>query len=292
MLQQLEESLQKIPISSVNMTARGAPLTFAESQDSHAGLAVATPGGPLLEKGKQFGFYPGLQSLGGISTQVANLDGTAAVVARGGSSGAVLTKTGVYLVSGSANRLVDDRPGLIAPSIDTFGYVWSVPSTNASAIQATGADGIVHAVSSMIPTDATVVSLNVSHDGTRVLMYLSTSGGPRLVVAGIARRDGVPTGLGQLLDLPVSSARPIDATWVDSTTVAALGFDGLEDTVISYVIGGSPGDTSTTEDAVRLVGGSDADPLRLLTASGQVQQLRASGWQNIGVVASILATQQ
>jgi hypothetical protein len=40
------------------------------------------------------------------------------------------------------------------------------------------------------------------------------------------------------------------------------------------------------------VGGGAADSLRLLTDSGQVQQLRASGWQNIGVVASLLATQQ
>jgi hypothetical protein len=204
----------------------------------------------------------------------------------------VLTKSGVYLVSDAANKLIDNRPGLIAPSIDTFGYVWTVPQTDAQAIQATGADGVAHAVTSTIPANATVVSLNVSHDGTRILIYLSTSGGPRLVVAGISRRGGVPTGLGELLDLPVSSAEPIDATWVDSSTVAALGFDGVEDTVISYVIGGSPGDTSTTEGAVRLVAGSDADPLRLLTDSGEVQQLRASGWQNIGIVASILATQQ
>ena len=292
MRQQLEASLQKTLISSVGMTARGAPLTFPESQASHAQLAVAVPGGPLLQKGKQFGFYPGLQTLGGISTQVVNLDGTAAVLDRGGSTGAVLAKAGVYLVTSSANKLVDGRPGLIAPSIDTFGYVWSVPSTDAAAIQATGADGVVHVVTSMIPTDATVVSLNVSHDGTRVLIYLSTSGGPRLVVAGISRRGSVPTALGELLDLPVSSAQPVDATWVDSTTVAALGFDGLQDTVISYVIGGSPGDPSRTDGGVRLVAGSDSDPLRLLTDTGQVQQLRASGWQNIGVVASILATQQ
>ena len=291
MRQQLEMSLGTA-ITSVAMTARGAPLTFPESQASHAQVAVANPGGPLLQKGKQFGFYPGLQTLGGISTEVVNLNGSAAVIDRGGSAGAVLTKTGVYLVTAAANKLVDGRPGLIAPSIDTFGYVWSVPSMDPSAIQATGSDGAAHAVASMIPTDATIVSLNVSHDGTRVLIYLSTSGGPRLIVAGISRRNGVPTSLGELLDLPVSSAEPIDATWVDSTTVAALGFDGVQDTVISYAIGGSPGDTSRTDGAVRLVGGSDADPLRLLTDTGQVQQLRASGWQNIGVVASILATQQ
>jgi hypothetical protein len=103
----------------------------------------------------------------------------------------------------------------------------------------------------------------------------------------------VPTALGTpLLDLPVSSAVPIDATWVDPMTVAALGSDGGDDTVISYVIGGSPGDPSTTEGGVRLVGGTNSDTLRLLTESGQVEQLRATGWQNINVVASILATQQ
>ena len=50
---------------------------------------------PLLQRGKQFGFYPGLQSLGGISTQVAALDGTAATVDRSGSTAAVLAKAGV-----------------------------------------------------------------------------------------------------------------------------------------------------------------------------------------------------
>ena len=111
-----------------------------------------------------------------------------------------------------------------------------------------------------------------------------------------AETNGAPvvvaTALGVLLDLPVSSARPIDATWVDATTVAALGSDSGADTVISYVIGGSAGDPSRTDDAIRLVGGGDSDSLRLLTRSGEVQQLRASGWQNIVVGASLLATQQ
>ena len=138
----------------------------------------------------------------------------------------------------------------------------------------------------------TIVSLDVSHDGTRLLAYITTSSGPQLIVAGIIRRAGVPTSLGPLVELPVSSAQPIDATWVDPTTVAALGSSDGADTVVSYVIGGSPSDPSTTEDAVRLVGGQDSDSLRLITSSGVVQELRASGWQDINVVASVLATQQ
>jgi hypothetical protein len=292
MRQQLEESLRGAGITSVSMTARGAPLAFPESSDSHAVVAVASQAAPLLQKGKQFGFYPGLQPIGPISAQIVGLDATAATLDRGQATAAVLARDDVYFVTGAAPKLVDTRLGLIAPSIDTFGYVWSVPASNPAAIQVYGADGAAHQVVSGLPTDATIVSLDVSHDGTRVLIYLSTTTGPRLLVAGVVRRAGIPISLGDPLDLPVSADSPIDAAWVDPTTVAALGSDSSGDVVTSYVIGGSPGDETRTDGAVGLVGGIDSDSLRLITDTGEVQQLRASGWQSIVGGATLLATQQ
>ncbi|MEJ1230325.1 MAG: LpqB family beta-propeller domain-containing protein [Galbitalea sp.] len=291
--QQLQQSLQTANITDVTMTANGAPITVSDPQSSTAQPAVAVDNSPLLQRGKQFGFYPRLESLGTVSAQVVALNGTAATLDRSQATAAVLASAGVYLVTGSGQpRLVDSRPNLIAPSIDPFGYVWSAPSTDASAIQATGADGIVHSIVSTVPGQSNIVSLDVSHDGTRLLLYVSTGAGPRLIVAGIVRQAGVPTSLGTLLDLPVSSAQPIDATWVDPSTVAALGLDGDQDSIISYVIGGPPGEPTTTVGGVHIVGGGDANSLRLITTDGQVEQLRASGWQDIGVSASILATQQ
>jgi hypothetical protein len=292
MRQQLEESLRGAGITSVSMTARGAPLAFPDSSDSHAVVAVPSQAAPLIQKGKQFGFFPGLQPIGGISAQIVGLNATAATLDRGQATAAVLAKLGVYFVTGSAQKLVDSRPGLIAPSIDTFGYVWSVPASDPAAIQVSGADGVAHQVASGLPSDATVVALDVSHDGTRVLIYLSTTTGPRLLVAGVIRRAGIPTSLGDPFDLPVSTDNPIDATWVDPSTVAALGSDSNGDAVTSYVLGGSPGDESRTDGAIRLVGGVDSDSLRLITDTGEVQQLRASGWQSIVSVATLLATQQ
>jgi Lipoprotein LpqB beta-propeller domain/Sporulation and spore germination len=293
MRQQLEESLRGAGITSVSMTARGAPLAFPDSSESHAGLALPSQAAPLIQKGKQFGFFPGLQPIGGISAQIVGLSATAATLDRGQATAAVLARAGVYFVTGAtAPKLVDSRPGLIAPSIDTFGYVWSVPASDPSGIQVAGADGVAHQVASGLPSDATVVALDVSRDGTRVLIYLSTTTGPRLLVAGVIRRAGIPTSLGDPLDLPVSADNPIDATWVDPSTVAALGSDSNGDAVTSYVLGGSPGDESRTDDAVRLVGGVDSDSLRLITDTGEVQELRASGWQSIVSVATLLATQQ
>jgi hypothetical protein len=278
-------------ITQISITAHGAPVTVSNRGLSTQRAVAALSLPPLLQKGKQFGFWPRLEPLQ-ISTRIVDLAGTAVALDRAQTTAAVLTKAGVWRVTTTAAKLVDARSGLIAPSIDPSGYVWSVPSADPSAIVAVGSDGIQHAVSSTIPSQSTIVSMDVSHDGTRLLIYLSTGTGPRLIVAGIVRRAGVPTSLGQLLDLPVSSAHPIDATWVDQSTVAALASADGEDSVTSYVIGGSPSDATTTEGAVHLVGALDLDSLRLITDSGQVQQLHASGWQDIGVTASVLATQQ
>lgn len=295
MLQQLQNSLQSVNVTSVTMTVAGAPLQVTDSSSSDAAVtALSTNSAPLIGSGKKFGFATRLQSIGTLSSQIVALNATAVTLGRDQASAAVLAGGQVYRVTNSAAKpaLLDSRPGVIAPSIDPFGYVWSVPASDASAIQAVGTDGVVHSITSAIPSHSTIVALAVSHDGTRVLVYLETPAGPLLDVAGVLRRDQAPIGLGPLLELPASSADPLDATWVDDRSVAALTqSDGL-DTVTSYTIGGTSADPTTTEDAVHLVGGSGLDELRLLTTGDQVQQLRSSGWQNIGVTASLLATQQ
>jgi hypothetical protein len=125
------------------------------------------------------------------------------------------------------------------------------------------------------------------------MMYLSTTSGPRLLVAGVLRRAGnVPTSLSAPVELPVSSAEPIDATWVDPVSIAALGQADGQDTVVTYTIGGPGGDPSTPTGAVHIVGGSGEDQLRVITSANEVYQLRSSGWQDLGIAATVLGTQQ
>ena len=88
MQRQLEASLQALTVTTVDMTARGAPLPVADSQQNHAVIAAAINPAPLLQKGKQFGFYPGMQSLGPISSRVAALGGSAATLDRGQANAA------------------------------------------------------------------------------------------------------------------------------------------------------------------------------------------------------------
>jgi hypothetical protein len=290
MLQQLDTSLGQ----QATMTVRGAPLPVADASASKAQPPLPDGAAPLVVKGKKFGFLPELSAIGKVSGQVAAVGPRAVSLGREKTRAAVLGKEGVYLASNdlAAAKLVDSRTHLIAPSIDIFHYVWSVPSTDGSAIQATGTDGTVHPVSSAIPRHTTIVSLEVSRDGARILLYLNTDAGPRLRVAGILRHGGVPTGLGPMLDLPVTSDEPIDATWMDDRTVAALSHSIIGSVVNAYEIGGPAVDLGTANDAVHIVGGNGQDQLRVLTSDKRLLQSRTSGWQSTGLTADVLATQQ
>jgi hypothetical protein len=257
--------------------------------------AASIDSDPLVLRGKNFGFWPKLTDLGRLSAQIVALNPSAVVVARSQASAAILAKDGVYLATSStaSAKLIDSRRNLIAPSIDPYGYAWSVPATDAAAIRITGPDGVSHSIPSPLTGRPKVVSLQVSHDGTRILLYLKTATVPRLVVLGVVRSDGnVPSSLGTPLDLPVTAANPVDATWVDSMSIAALSESGGKDTVVTYTIGGTGGEPSTPVDAVHIVGGSGEQSLRLINLENQVLQLRSSGWQELGITASVLATQQ
>jgi hypothetical protein len=292
MLTQLQTSLSSTSVTNVSISVGGAPLQIPQAAPGTVALAVEPAA--LVRQGKKFGFSPRLNPIGKISAQVEAVNARAVSLARDQSSAAALGTGGVYLLSDAASgaRLVDPRSGLIAPSIDPFGYVWSVPANDPSAIRVTGANGKSFAIAAAVPRNATVVSLQVSHDGTRVLMYLKTTSTPRLVIIGVVRRGNVPTSLGVPIDLPVSSVTPIDATWIDADSVAALGGSRAGATVTAYTIGGTAGDPSTTADAVHIVGGSREDQLRVITSTGAVLQLASSGWQETSITASVLATQQ
>ena len=228
------------------MTAHGAPIAVPGVRAAdHQTRRSPQNSAPLIQKGKQFGFYPRMS--------VARPDFRRGCrAARHGSQPRTMRRprprfsrnAGVYLVSAAGTaKLVDSRaaPDRAIHRLIGFHLVGAV-------VGCLGDPGYRsrrrsrHPIASNIPGRSTIVSLDVSHDGTRLLVYIATSSGPELIVAGIVRRAGVPTSLGPLLELPVSSAQPIDATWVDPTTVAALASSSGQDTVTSYVIGGSPSD--------------------------------------------------
>ncbi len=253
----------------------------------------------LLRTDDGFGFATGgeLEPLGALSGRVVDLGASAVTLAPTRTLAAALSPAGVWAVSaGDAEPvLLDPRPGLIAPSIDGYQFVWSAPANNPAAIRATELDGTVHTVDGGLPEGSRLASLAVSRDDTRLLLMLDGSGGPRLVVAAIVRDEtsGVPVRLGELRELPLNGDAAVGAAWVDEVRVASITQTDELTLVELHEIGGRSRPLGLPRDAVQIVGGNGGvDGIRVLGADGTVFEPRGSGWQATSLRASFLGTQQ
>ncbi|MFU8945659.1 LpqB family beta-propeller domain-containing protein [Mycetocola zhadangensis] len=252
---------------------------------------------PLALTEDGFGFLGGgsVERLPGLSPQIEALGAAAAVVNANHSLAAVLTGDGVYAVrqSQSSGLRVDARTGLIAPSLDRFGFIWSVPQGEPGALLAIRADGSQSPISSSWPDASSIQSIQVSRDGTRLLALVRTAAEPRLLVAGITRgENNTPVSLGDPLVLAVGDGAGLSATWIDEITVASLvGSSDGRGEVVTQVIGGESEQLATLDDAVQVVGGNTVKQLRALSSDGNVRVLRTSLWQTTATGVAFLATQ-
>lgn len=288
MRQQLAATLG---VPNVSVTVAGRPLPLPAPAGAAAVIDPQVDPAALVGDGTAFGFDggTGITPLPGLGDAVIAAGATAATLGQGkqlvayrGGDGAVAS------VSGAGVVVLDDRPGLTAPSLDPFDFVWSAPTGDVSAIVAFGAEA--QPVQSSFAPDTDVIAMEVSRDGARLLLYLSGAGGPQLVVAGIVRENDVPVRLGQPFTLPVDASTPIDATWVDDRTVATLSGDGR---ITAFELGGPSTVLGTASGATTLVGGNNGtDGLRVL-ADGEVRRPQGgSGWVGTGIAASLLAVKQ
>jgi hypothetical protein len=294
MVQQLSQSLSQLAtVASTTVTVGGFPLSIPDGSTPDI-LQIVLPDPIGFDKGAFGALVNGtVRALPGVGTAVDKLNPIGAAVARNGTDVAVLTAEGVSVVRGSTAALsLDRRRGLAVPSSDPEGFVWSVPTNQPGAIIAFDTAGKPHPVA--FSYDGTVVSMDVSRDGTRVLLALATSSGPKLLVAGIVRdKDLVPTGLGPPVYPAIGSGALIGASWIDNDSVVVLSHDGKSTAIDSYDIGGERQSLGSIDGGVAVVGGNAQSGIRVLDGTGSVFSPSGSiGWQDTGQNASFLASQQ
>jgi hypothetical protein len=296
MRQQLVATLD---VPRVELTVGGDELAAPASPESAAVIDPAVNDPVLIGTRGQFGFDSGdgISPIAGLTGTVVSLHPKSVTLAENKTTAAVLAGDGRVdaVVQGEKPIVLDRRPALTAPSIDSFSYVWSAQSASARSISAFALDGTQHSIKTGLPRDAGIISMSVSRDGARLLLYLSTSRGPRLAVAGIIRdRTNAPARLGDLLTLAAPKGKAIDAAWVNDRTVAALSRPAGVTQVTLFEIGGASVDVGQVPDATSIVGGNGGSTgIRVLRPSGEVWRPQGGGgWVNTGIVASYLATKQ
>jgi hypothetical protein len=207
----------------------------------------------------------------------------------------------VAIVTAASTRVVDTRPGVIAPTMDQRSWVYSVPADSPSQMQAANSKGRIAPFFADLP-GSSVTSIEVSPDGTRMLVLVATTNsGPEAFVAGILRNpDGSPTGLTTSrypVDMGGNTGRGIGATWVDDNTVAVLvaAPDYSTDRVQLQQLGGTASALGETVNATSIVGTSSQSDLRIRVQSGGLLVSDQQLWQEEGATApkvSVLAVQR
>lgn len=282
-------AINSVSITVNNSTESIPALTVTSPRTDPRALVLAEDGFGFLSNGDA------LERVPGISDQVEALRPDAVVVNAGHSLAAARTADGVYALraSGADPLRVDARPGLVAPSLDPFGYLWTVPESSPAELVASRSDGSQTPVKTSWPEASSILSLAVSREGTRVLALVTVGDEPRLLVAGIQRdRDDMPVSLGDPQVLAVGTGSAVTTTWVDDLTVATLTTspDGTT-SVVKQVIGGTSEVLQGPAGAVSLVAGSGLRQLRAVVAGGNLTALRTSAWQVVGSGISLIATQ-
>lgn len=287
---QLERSLSGVGVLQVKITVAG--------RDTNAGSAAAAPttvdSRPLVLTDKGFGFLSGgeLAPVPGVSAQLEGFPHpiTAISAASGAQRVAVQSGDGVvYAVTDGKTDQIDGRGGLIAPTLDPFGYIWTVPAQAPASIYAWSTSVAPRPIAG--PQDAgQVTSFAVSRDGSRLAMAVVAGGQVRVEVFAVSRDDrGAPTALGapNVIAWPGTA---VDVAWLDDTTVGVLGADGTNLVLREQEVGG-PAKTIDAPDAAQsLAPGSPVSNVRVL-GEGVLYQRSGPNWQQESSGVKVLAVQ-
>jgi hypothetical protein len=181
---------------------------------------------------------------------------------------------------------------VVGPSFDRQGWVWSAEQTNDGSLIAVPPDGEASSIEARWLDGRTIQSVNVSRDGTRVVV-LSREGGKQLaeVAAVVRTEDGVPLTLGSPLSVGVDITTAIDAQWIDDLHFAILG-EAQEEVPSSLWIAAVGGETlleSATVGAKSVTARHGESSLTTIGGDGSVRTRVGTGWEEVLTGVSDLA---
>lgn len=196
----------------------------------------------------------------------------------------------VYLIGDGSLDELDSRPGLIEPSIDPFGYTWTVPAGDPGALQARGSDVVEHQVANAWPNASAISDLRVSADGARVAAAITVGQQRWVVVAAIIRDpSGVPVELGDFKQLTQLSTSVQGLAWLGTERLAVL-IDLQSPQILTQMVGGPGAVEAAPGDAVSIAGARTVAGVRVLGVGGQLFAHAGSAWREIATGISVLAT--
>ncbi len=295
MLTQLRESLRAAGVTDVVMSVGSTPI----DAQPVAVRSTRVPIAPLVLTADGFGFLTGeeIDKIPGLSAAVEAAAPVSVQVGPERDVAAVRLSSGAVArlsADASAAETIDTRGGLVDPTIDGFGIVWSVPRDQPAALHATLPSGDVVDVADAWSEATAIAAMALSRDGTRIAAVVSAGGRTVLWVAGVVRdRDGVvPVRLGTPMPLAVVGAPGVGVTWIDDMSIAVLGGGEGDSVIVEQPVGGPTATSSASAGMASIAGGTGISSLRMRAPDGTLYVKRGTAWQPTATGVLVLATQQ
>ena len=292
MLAEMQVSLDAISgISLVSLTVDRSLLTITPGATARLSVEPTVSENPVVVADGSFGYLTGstVDSVGRLGERILELKPLSVSYHDTGVA-AVGTANGVYFVGDSQFRVADTR-STVDPQIDGSNAVWWVSPTDRSTIRV-HTSGRSKVFDGPWNSRAEIVDIEISRDDARLAIGVATRGGPRLYVASIGRdAKGRIDSISGFHQLPIDGKSLLDLTWADSTTIAVLTKSGSVSFVELASVGGVTESHGKTTNPESIVGGNGRSELVIRDREGMLWQSRAGGWQSLGIVVDLLATQ-
>ncbi|MFT4219794.1 MAG: LpqB family beta-propeller domain-containing protein [Microbacterium sp.] len=253
---------------------------------------------PAVLTAEGFGFLSGdeVQPIPGITEALrdAGVQPTAIALSPDRDVAALQVPTGAVgrMSAEQGYQQLDARDGLVAPVIDSFGYVWTVPADNPAAVTAFAADGSAVSVADAWSGASRIRSMQVSRDGTRMVALVDIGGRSEAWVAGVVRDGSAPVRLAQWRRLAALPSAGIAVTWLDDTTVGVVAGGGASSSVLTQPVGGLTTTASgPTGVRVTAIAGSTTS-IRMRDDEGTMFTKAGTRWRATADGIIVLATQQ
>lgn len=290
---QLQQSLATAGVRDVDLLVDGQPLEAGTVPVRSTRVDARA----LVLSGASLGYLSGAeveplasfaQAFDDVAPDAIEIDADRARAAVRTSGGEVRR-----VLADSRWELLDDRAGLLAPTIDTTGYIYAVPADDPSALRAYGPDGDGFDIADAWPGATEAYAIRVSRDGTRIAALMRDGTQPTVMVAGIVRDDdGAPVRLSEQYSLGTLPGEGIDLAWLDGSTLAALAEADGGRVVVEQSVGGPSASTRAPTAGVRIAGGNEPGAVRLLDEDGELYSQRGATWSPLASDISVLVVQQ
>ncbi|GAB3565465.1 LpqB family beta-propeller domain-containing protein [Spelaeicoccus albus] len=179
--------------------------------------------------------------------------------------------------------------GLVAPSYDPHGWLWTAEKKNSGSVLAIGPRGqYVHVDASWLDGKK-IKKLEISRDGARAAILTTSSSGPVLRVVGIIHGDGdEPQRLTSGLAIGNEFTKISDLSWAGPTTLTLIGRTQDSPTPNPWTLGVSgPSNALTSVPGAQTISSANDALDTIVGASGKSLYTRVGSTWSKAAVAGI-----